>query len=90
MQVIWWAFSSTASEAETLKSPLFLGTSGPRTLFAIESKTGVDISHLSASPSEKEVILLPGTCLEVVSIFSPAPELTMIQMRQIDAPSLIN
>merc|ERR1712032_440209 len=57
----WWAFSSTTIQESKTKQ--FLGD-GDRTLFSIDA-IGVDISQLSAFPHEKEVILLPGTCLVV-------------------------
>ena len=57
----WWAFSSTTpreSQAET-----FLGE-GERTLFVIDA-VGVDISAFSVFYDEREVLILPGTCLVV-------------------------
>merc|ERR1712032_544385 len=57
----WWAFSSTTPLESQAKA--FLGD-GDRTLFSIDA-IGVDISTFSAFPKEKEVLLLPGTCLVV-------------------------
>ena len=45
-----------------------MGSTGDRTLFTIDA-IGVDISAFSAFPGEKEVLLLPGTCLMVDSGF---------------------
>ena len=44
----WWAFSSTTKQLETLINPMFLGTSGTRTVFLIEALHGVDIERYSA------------------------------------------
>merc|ERR1719460_2356208 len=41
-----------------------MGDTGERTLFAIDA-VGVDIGAFSAFPGEKEVLMLPGTCLVV-------------------------
>ena len=57
----WWAFSSTTPRESQAEA--FLMT-GERTLFTIDA-IGVDIAAFSAFPGEKEVLLLPGTCLEV-------------------------
>ena len=62
----WWAFSSTTPKQ--MKAESFMGSTGDRTLFAIDA-IGVDISAFSAFPSEKEVLILPGTCLVVESGF---------------------
>ena len=57
-----WRFSSCTEDGDVLKNPMFLGESGTRTLFSIETKTGVKINHLSAYTSEAEVLIPPGTC----------------------------
>merc|ERR1712176_1343819 len=56
----WWAFSSTTTIASLAE--LFTGEKGERTLFTIDA-IGVDIAAFSAFPTEKEVLMLPGTCL---------------------------
>merc|ERR1712083_778431 len=64
--VTWWAFSSTTRNPETLRSDNFLGTTGLRTQFIIEAKSGVDISSYSSFRNrEAEVLLFPGTMLKV-------------------------
>jgi len=61
----WWSFSSTTRNRAVLtRNPLFLGSSGPRTLFCIHA-VGVDIARFSSTPSEAEVLLLPGTRLRI-------------------------
>ncbi|CAF1232750.1 unnamed protein product [Adineta steineri] len=57
---IWWSVNSTSLDLEIVQP--FLGEHG--TLFTIEAKCGKDISQFSASPEEKEVVLMPGTCVQ--------------------------
>ncbi|CAF4167780.1 unnamed protein product, partial [Adineta steineri] len=56
---VWWSVNSTSSDLEIVQP--FLGEHG--TLFTIEAKCGKDISQFAANPDEKEVILMPGTCV---------------------------
>ncbi|CAF4127882.1 unnamed protein product [Adineta steineri] len=56
---IWWTVNSTSMDLKIVEP--FLGERG--TLFAIEAICGKDISQFSAIPEEKEVILMPGTCV---------------------------
>ncbi|CAF3949112.1 unnamed protein product, partial [Adineta steineri] len=56
---IWWSVNSTSMDLKIVEP--FLGERG--TLFAIEAICGKDISQFSATPDEKEVILMPGTCV---------------------------
>eukprot|EP00802_Teleaulax_amphioxeia_P004315 Tamp_04319.p1 GENE.Tamp_04319~~Tamp_04319.p1 ORF type:complete len:487 (-),score=82.07 Tamp_04319:1703-3163(-) len=46
-EFFWWAFSSATKELSSLQNPMFLGTSGVRTVFNIQVKRGVDCFHLS-------------------------------------------
>ncbi|CAF1481926.1 unnamed protein product [Adineta steineri] len=56
---IWWSVNSTSMDLKIVQP--FLDQRG--TLFAIEAMHGKDISQFSAFPQEKEVILMPGTCV---------------------------
>ncbi|CAF3639385.1 unnamed protein product [Adineta steineri] len=56
---IWWSINSTSVDLIIVQP--FLGEHG--TLFAIEAMHGKDISQFAAIPEEKEVILMPGTCV---------------------------
>ncbi|CAF4175841.1 unnamed protein product, partial [Adineta steineri] len=56
---IWWSVNSTSMDLKIVEP--FLGERG--TLFAIEVMCGKDVSQFSACPQEKEVILMPGTCV---------------------------
>ena len=61
----------------------FLG-SGGKTLLTINVKSGRDISRYSAFPDkEKEVLLFPGTYLQVVGLLDPSPDLHMVQLEEL-------
>ena len=79
-KVVWWSITSTTANVKVLQNPDFLGTTGTRTLFDITASSLVDIADFSACP-EAELILLPGTVLEVVGILAQG-DLTIIQMRE--------
>ncbi|CAF3543742.1 unnamed protein product [Rotaria sp. Silwood1] len=81
-QITWWAFSSTTKSLAVLESDLYLGTTGERTLFSIEVLNGRNISDHSHFHGEEEILLLPGTCMEVQSLLNPAPELHIIHLKQ--------
>ena len=58
---------------------MFFGFEGARTMFHINSISGVDIKAYSASPLEAEILLVPGTYLTVRGIL-PVGAATIIQM----------
>jgi hypothetical protein len=89
-QCIWWSFSSTTASANVLENPMFLGKKGKRTMFSIEIQTGVNIKPYSAIPSEDEILLCPGTVLEVTSVAQLADDLHLIQMKQVPKKGLID
>jgi len=66
---------------EVLTNDMFLGEKGERTMFVIASQTLRDISRYSSIPTEKELLLLPGTVFVVESIL-PQAELTIIQLTE--------
>ncbi|CAF2994211.1 unnamed protein product [Rotaria sp. Silwood2] len=82
-QVIWWAFSSTTKSLSVLENDLYLGTMGERTIFSIEVLNGRNIRAHSYFDDEEEILLLPGTCMEVQSLLDPAPDLHIIHLKQI-------
>ena len=51
---------STTRHLSVLQSELFVGQTGPRTLFYIHTNTAVDIQAYSAFASEQELVLPPG------------------------------
>lgn len=81
-EVTWWAFSSTTTTLTVLESDLYLGTEGERTLFSIEILNGRSIRAHSHFDTEDEILLLPGTYMEVQSQFIPAPNLHIIHLKQ--------
>lgn len=87
--IFWWAFSSTTSSIEVLHNDLFCGTTGERTIFRIRVFSGVDISALSCISAEKEILLLPCCCfdiLKVENLHAVAPGLVMIDLEEVDSP----
>ena len=68
----------------------FLGKFGDRTLFSISIATGVSIQKYSAVPCEEEVLLLPGTCLDVESELDLGNGLHLVQMKEAIVPGLID
>ena len=81
-EVTWWAFSSCTASLSVLESELYLGTTGTRTLFSIEAINGRTVRSHSYFKNEDEILLLPGTFLEVKSRLNPAPDLHIIHLQQ--------
>jgi len=88
-EFIWWSFTSTTSKIETLKDPTFFGFKGARIMFHIEIEDGVDISKYSANSIEEEILLLPGTFVEVKGVLEVA-DAKIIQMVQVPVPGLLD
>jgi hypothetical protein len=66
--VTWFQFSSCTSTLEALENPMFLGTSGDRTILTVEllgKDTRARCIELYSSMREKEVILPPNTRVQV-------------------------
>jgi hypothetical protein len=82
--VTWWAFSSCTTDLTVLENDMYLGTTGERTLFSIEAINGRTVQCHSHFVTEDEILLLPGTHMEVQSLFHPAPGLCIIHMKQIE------
>jgi hypothetical protein len=63
---VWWHFSScTLSQRAVLE---FAGAARDRTVLMITTRSAIDISSLSAYEDEKELLLFPGACLQVMSV----------------------
>lgn len=82
----WWALSSCTTAISVLESPIYVGTSGPRTMFSIETNSGKSIRALSYFQHEDEILLPPGRFLKVIDKSSPAPDLHIIHLREIKPP----
>lgn len=81
--VTWWAFSSCTTSMRVLKSNMYLGNTGPRTLFSIEAINGRSVRAHSYFVNEDEILLLPGTHMVVQSQLNPAPDLHIIHLKQV-------
>jgi hypothetical protein len=81
-EMIWWSFSSCTTSLSVLESDVYLGRIGARTLFSIDAINGKFIRKHSHFDTEDEILLLPGTVLEVQSQLNPAPDLYIIHLKQ--------
>ena len=81
-EVTWWSFSSCTKNLTVLQDNLYLGDEGGRTLFSIELFNGRIIRLHSHFNVENEVLMLPGTSMEVQSQFNPAPDLYVVHLKQ--------
>jgi hypothetical protein len=81
--VTWWAFSSCTTSLTVLESSLYLGNTGERTLFSVETINGRIVQEHSHFVTEDEILLLPGTHMIVMSQLSPAPELYIVHLKQV-------
>jgi hypothetical protein len=82
----WWGFSSCTTSLDVLESDLYLGHTGTRTLFSIETFNGRSIQAHSHFKTEDEILLLPGTHFEVISQLKSSSDLNIIHLRQIVPP----
>ncbi|CAF0810294.1 unnamed protein product [Adineta steineri] len=82
----WWAFSSCSSSIDVLESPNYLGKSGTRTIFSIQTKSGKLIRAHSYFDNEDEILLPPGIYLKVVGSLNPAINLHIIHLQEIEPP----
>jgi hypothetical protein len=85
-RVTWWPFSLCTTSLNVLESDSYLGNTGTRTLFSIEALNGRTIRDHSRFKTEDEILLLPGTYLEVLSRLNPASDLFIIHLRQVRPP----
>ncbi|CAF3455649.1 unnamed protein product [Rotaria socialis] len=88
-EMTWWAFSSCTASISVLESEQYLGTSGTRTLFAIECLNGKDIKRHSYFAQEEEILLLPCTHFKVISHLSSMENLHIIHLREITPPFML-
>jgi hypothetical protein len=81
-QVKWWSFSSCTQTLTVLENDMYLGNVGERTLFSIEVFNGKNISDHSHFDTEDEILLLPGTYMEVQSQLDQPSDLHIIHLKQ--------
>jgi hypothetical protein len=83
----WWGVSSCTSSIDVLEKNEFLGKDGKRTLFSIQCINGKSVAaHSYFKDTEKEIILMPGTYFVVTGQLNPAPELYIIDLKEITPP----
>ena len=87
-EFFWWAITSCTSSICVLESPVYVGTSGPRTMFSIETQSGKLIKDYSYFANENEILLPPGRYFRVIDKLSPAKDLHIIHLREINPPYL--
>ena len=82
-EVTWWSITSATDNIGVLQSETFLGSKGPRTMFDITARSLVNIKELTTM-EEDELVLLPGTILQVVAILDmdSKGDFVMIQLRE--------
>jgi hypothetical protein len=83
--IIWWGFSSCSRIMEVLSNPLFLGSTGARTLFTIECQSGRDIQQHSDYQEEDGILLLAARQFEVVACLEQGPDLLLVQLKETKA-----
>ncbi|CAF4184026.1 unnamed protein product [Adineta steineri] len=86
--IIWWGFNSCLESLNVLENEEFLGKTGARTLFKIESCNGKVIRNHSFFEVESEVLLLPGTQLVVVGKEIHEPDTYIIHLKEIEKPAV--
>ena len=82
-RIVWWGFSSCTKTLDVLENEEFVGKSGRRTFFTIESDTGKDIEEYSFFEKEDETLLLPGREFEVLTSLNMDNKLTMIHLKEV-------
>ncbi len=81
---IWWGFSSCTDSQKMAEQ--FVGNSGERTVFKINCTKGRCIGSHSYFREEKEILLMPGTYLEVLNKWTNADGLHMIELQELEPP----
>ncbi|CAF4127175.1 unnamed protein product, partial [Adineta steineri] len=80
----WWAFSSCTTEMTVLENNMYLGQEGDRSLFSVEAINGRTIKAHSHFVTEDEIVLMSGTHMIVQSQLSPAANLYIIHLKQVE------
>ena len=85
-EFVWWAFSSCTASMNVLEAPNYLGITGTRTMFSIQTSSGKDIRAHSYFDNEDEILLPSGIYLEVIDNVSQPDGLHIIHLREIPPP----
>ncbi|CAF3306627.1 unnamed protein product [Rotaria socialis] len=83
--IVWWGFSSCTTTIGVLKSALFLGTTGARTMFTLQCLSARNIQNHSYFPAEDEVLLMAATQFKVMSCLNQ-DNLHIIQLEETIPP----
>ncbi|CAF0994686.1 unnamed protein product [Adineta steineri] len=86
-KLVWWSFTSCTKSINVLSSELFLGKTGSRTMFAIETNSGINIRNHSFFKKEDEVLLLPAREFKVRGRLDQGGGLYVIQLKEIQPPA---
>lgn len=78
-KVVWWGCSSCSTDMDAVNNFL---TGNSNILFNIHTTHALDIKRFSSFPVENEVLLAPGTYLEIINTLSVGP-LTIVEMKEI-------
>lgn len=81
--VTWLTFSSCTIELSAFENNLFLSNTGNRILFSVEAINGRSLRAHSHVVTDDEILLLPGTQMEVQSQFHPLPNLGFTHLKQL-------
>ncbi|CAF3228836.1 unnamed protein product, partial [Rotaria sp. Silwood2] len=81
--IVWWGFTSCTASINVLQSELFLGKTGSRTMFTIETDSGIDIRNHSYFKTEDEVLLLPARQFKVHGCLEQGSGLHVVQLKEI-------
>lgn len=81
---IWWGTSSCTENMRVMGR--FVGLEGVRSLFIIECMNGKAIHAHSQYKLENEILLMPGTYLQVVDKWTPSHDLHIIHLREAIPP----
>ena len=79
-----WEFLTCTAAIKTLEDEETFGTSGRRTLFTIQCRSGKDIRHHAFDPAKEQVLLLPGRQFQVTSFLHPDDDLKIIQLEELE------
>ena len=84
-------FIPYTSDVSVLSNSTFLGTSGGRTIFQIQTSQAVDVAAFSAIKGEAELLLPPGVALLITGVLPMGNSLTMLTCEDdLDAPQLLS
>lgn len=79
---IWWSINSCSMALDVVEK--YLGETD--TLFAIDVSQGKDISAFSASPAEREIVLMPGTRVRAESkVFNFIDRLFVVYLEEVNS-----